>query len=252
MNKLPAGTGMLWLKQGFNLFRQQPGMLTMLLFSNLLFAVLLSALPLVGQILSMVFIPSFSMAILQACQQIEAGGRVQPAVLLTGFRKDVIGPLCKLGSVYFALAVLLFLAVSPWIDFEAFREATKASAGGKPPVIDPTTSGAVVSFVILYGLAIVALSFAPPLTYWKKMPTFKAIFYSVFAILGSFGPVVVMLLTWVGIYFGIGLVLGAVLGRSQILFVVMIWMNLIFTLILQCAIYAAYRQLLPDAGQEKL
>ncbi len=45
MNKLQAGTGIVWLKQGFNLFRQQPGMLTMLLFSNLLFAVLLSALP---------------------------------------------------------------------------------------------------------------------------------------------------------------------------------------------------------------
>ena len=66
MNDLPARTGWEWLKQGMGLFRKQPAALTTLLFANILFSIGLSAVPILGSVLAVVLIPSFTMAFMQA------------------------------------------------------------------------------------------------------------------------------------------------------------------------------------------
>lgn len=250
MNKLPASTGLEWLKQGFGLFRQQPGMLTMLLFATMMFTLLLSTLPVIGNVLSMALIPAFSMVILQACRELESGSRITPAVLLTGFRQGAAGPLLKLGMVYFGVGVVLSLVVAPWIDTAAIQAAFKAIQDKGKPTLPGSTVGAMLAFGLLMAVAIISLSFAPPLTHWKKMPIFKSIFYSVFAVFGSLGPVVVMLLAWFCIYIVSVSVVVMLLGRTQLIFVVLMWVYLIFSANLQCAIYAAYRHLLPDTAKQ--
>jgi hypothetical protein len=108
-------------------------------------------------------------------------------------------------------------------------------------------------FVLMMFSAFLALSFAPGLTYWKRMPTFKAIFYSVFAVIGSARALVTMVLCMMGIYWIMGMVIGITMGRSQIVFVVLAWLNLIFALVFQCATYAAYKQILgmPESAPDK-
>ena len=244
MTKLPARTGIDWLKQGFALFRQQPGILTMLVFANFLIAILLSSLPLLGPILSFVLIPSFTMGIQQCCYLIDNGKKVMPGVLLTGFRKGAIGPLCKLGLVYFAILVLMILVVSPWIDVESVRNAAKMANAKQAPALDAGTKYAVLAFIIMLGVAFLALSFAPGLTYWKRMPTFKAIFYSLFAVKGALRALLAMLFTGLGIYWLIGMIIGVALGRGQVVLVLLAWLNLILALVLQCGIYCAYKQIL--------
>ena len=244
MKSLPASTGWLWLKQGFSLFRRQPGFLTMTVFCNFLFAIVLNAIPLLGGILSLVFIPSFTMAIMQTCRVIDDGERITPALLLTGFRLAAFKALCKLGLVYFALFVLLLLVVSPWIDVEAMRQVGKMNDARALSLMQGSTALALFAYAIMMMLALLALAFAPGLTYWKQMPTFKAIFYSVFAVLGSVRALLTMLLAWFAIYWSLGLILAMILGRSQIVFVVLMWLNLVFALVLQCGIYAAYKQIL--------
>ncbi|MES2318098.1 MAG: BPSS1780 family membrane protein [Pseudomonadota bacterium] len=253
MNKLPARTGLEWLKQGFALFRVQPGILMMLIVANFLFAILLSALPILGPILSFVFIPSFTIAIQQTCHLIDNGQRVLPGVLLTGFRKDAIGPLCKMGLVYLAILVLLILLVSPWIDVESVRNAMKMVEAKKEPTLDSGTQFAALAFMAMFGISMLLLSFAPGLIYWKKMPTFKAIFYSVFAVFGSVRPLLAMLFSALGFYWIISMVIGLIFGRSQIVFVIIAWLNLVFALVFQCAIFAAYKQILgaPESASEK-
>lgn len=249
MKGLPARTGLEWLKQGFMLFRRQPGVLTMLVFANLLLTMLLSYVPLLGMILSFVFIPCFSMAIQQACLEIDQGQAVHPRVLLTGFRRNAFGPLCKLGLVYLAAFVLLLLAVAPWINVDAMQQAAKSMEAKQQPVIDRGTMTAVLVFFCLFCVTMLGLSFAPALTVWKRMPTFKAIFYSVFAVFGSLRAMLVMLIYWLAIYWTLLIVVGMLLGRSQFVFVVFMWLALISTLILQCAIFAAYKRILgaPEA-----
>lgn len=260
MSRLSAVTGWGWLKQGFGTFRQQPGFLSMLVFTNMLIALLLTAFPLIGQILPIIFMPAFAIAIQQACHLIDDGQKVGPAVLITGFRQPVIWPLARLGLVYFGIFALLFLMVTPWIDMAALQgttqEAAKASAKGAQAAQDPKVMAAMMNsmapimvFMVMAGLAILALSFAPGLTYWKQMPTFKAIFYSFFAVIGSFRAFATMVLAWMGIQLGAFVLAALLFGQGRFGKIAIVWLSLIFTLVLQCAIYAAYKQVIgaPEA-----
>jgi hypothetical protein len=244
MKGLPASTGLAWLKQGFALFRQQPGILTMLVFSSLLATLLLSRLSLLGVLLIFAFTPCFSVAIQQACRLIDEGQLVKPNVLLTGFRKGAIGPLSRLGLVYFGVLVVLMIAITPMINVEAMEQAKKMLQANQTPVIDAGTQRAVLLMILGYSLALFALSFAPALIVWKRMSTFKAIFYSVFAVLGSKRALFVMVASWLGIYWSVLAFLGLLLGGTKISIVIALWTVLISALILQCAIYAAYKQIL--------
>lgn len=250
MNRLPVRTGIDWLKQGFTLFLSQPGIFTMLVFANLLISILLLVVPLVGPVLFIASTPVLNMAIQQACHLIDAGQPVTPAVLLTGLRQGALGPLFKLGMVYFGVVLLLLLIVMPWINFDTIMQAVKANNPKVPPVIDKGTELGMLAFLLMHGIAMLALSFAPALTHWKRMPTFKAIFYSVFAVIGSLRAVLAMTITGYVIFWTVGKVISMVLGNSPLLLVFLVWLNLVLSLVIQCAIYAAYKQLIGASGTE--
>lgn len=244
MSRLSAGTGWSWLKQGFALFRQQPGFLSMLVFINFLVAMLLNGLPVLGGVIALVLIPSFTMAIMKTCQVIDDGQRVHPALLLTGFRQGALKPLCKLGLVYFVVMVLLMLAVTPWIDMDAMRQMGKMTEPKMVALMQGGTGMALLIYALMVLIAMLLLAFAPALTYWKQMPTFKAVFYSVFAVIGSLRAVLTMVLAWLGMFWMAGVVMALLFGKSQLLFVVAMWLNLIFMVVLQCGFYAAYKQII--------
>lgn len=244
MKGLPASTGFEWLKQGFGLFKQQPGILMMLIFANFMMSMILVMLPVLGIILANIAMPSFTMAIQQSCRLIDEGQRVHPRVLLTGFQKGAIGPLFKLGLVYLGIIIVLAIAVMPFIDVESVKTAMKMVEEKKQPVIDGKTMMAFFSFIMLLALSMLAMMFAPGLTYWKRMPTFKAIFYSVFAVLGSKGPMAVMIVSWLVITTLVHKVFAMIFGTAAIAQVIGTWITFISILIFQCSTYAAYKQIL--------
>ena len=65
MNNMPAITGWTWLKEGTGLFRKQPASLTTLLFANILISLLISAIPFIGPMLTVVLIGSSQSRIVQ-------------------------------------------------------------------------------------------------------------------------------------------------------------------------------------------
>jgi hypothetical protein len=242
MNNLPAITGWIWLKRGASLFRQQPAALTTLLFANILISILISSVPLLGPMVAVVLIPSFSMAFMMGCSMIESGQRVSPAVLLTGFRKPVFRELCKVGVVYLAVSLVLALITRLAVD-ETFWEQVRAQGTtGTPAVL--AGSDVLAMFLIF------ALCFAAPLTYWQKMPPFKAVFYSFFAVKRSAGVFLVLLLAWFAIFFAVCMVIAMLLGGNNIARVVIMWVIFLFILLLQCAMYAGYREIFgkPDTA----
>jgi hypothetical protein len=106
MNNMPARTGWDWLKRGMACSassrpRSPPCCSPTSCSASDQRGALL------GPMLAMVLIPSFSMAFMQACLMIENGERVTPSVLLTGFRKPVLAELCKVGLIYLGVSVLL-------------------------------------------------------------------------------------------------------------------------------------------------
>jgi hypothetical protein len=253
MNKMPASTGWAWLKQGAGLFRRQPAALTTLLFANILISIAISALPVLGPLIAVVLIPSFSVAFMRACLMIENGKRVTPGVLLSGFRKPAIGPLCKIGLIYLGVSAALALLAKLTIDAEFWEQI-----GSGQPVDPKNTQVAASDVFAMLGLflldlaTIMSLSFAAPLTFWQKMKAGKATFYSFFAVLRSARVFLVLLLAWFGIFFGVCFVVALIFGGAEVARIAIMWIIFLFILLLQCAMYAGYRQIFgkpddPDA-----
>lgn len=240
MSAIPAKAGWAWLKQGMGLFRKQPAALTTLLFANVLFSFAISAIPILGQIAAVVLIPSFSMAFMQACLLIEHGQRVTPLVLLTGFRKPAVVNLCKIGLAYLAVTAVLTLIAYLMIGEGFWRQAASPTV---PAVIDRSDMLGVLLIAVLEIATVIALCFASPLAFWQKMPPGKAIFYSFFAVVRSARVFLVMLTAWFAIFMAATVVLLMVFGNASLGRVVITWLGFLFILLLQCAMYAGYRQI---------
>ena len=240
MNHLPASTGMAWLRAGFALFRRQPGLLTTVLIANLFGMMVLSLVPVAGAMLAIVLVPSFGMALMQACALAMRGERATATVLLTGFRPPAVQRLCQLGLVYLGLYFLVKLATHLSISEELL---TAMGQPGKAPVIKPADLLAMLGISTLQLVAFISLSFATPLSYWKGMGAFKAVFYSVFAVRNAWRAFVAMVFAFLGMFLVAGTVLMLVLGNSQVGQVALLWLVLMSGLLQQCAIYAAYHQI---------
>lgn len=246
MSRLPAITGWHWIKQGFALFRKQPAILTMLLFATLLISLTLATIPFLGQILTMVLIPSFSMAVMQACNLIGQDQPVAPGVLLTGFRQPALARLCKLGLIYLLISIVLGLIPAFMISPEFIKQMGVPLAERGAIKISPADMQVVLLAGLLQGVALLLMCFAPALAYWQQMKPGKATFYSVFGIFGAIRPFAVMLMAWLAMFFGAALVVSLVLGNSKGGQIAVLWLMLQFLLLLQCAIFAAYRQIFGD------
>jgi hypothetical protein len=241
---ITAKTGWLWLKQGMTLFRQQPAALTTVLFANVLLVLLLHAIPLLGQFIAVLLIPSFSMALMQACLLIETQQRVTLPVLLTGFQKPLVFKLIKIGVAYLAVVILTTLPGLLVLGDTVLRGAPLT-----PGNINGGDAFVLMLCSVVQIFAIVALSFAAPLATWQDMPPVKALFYSFFAVWRSARVFVVMLMAWLGLFVLVSIIPRAVLGNTTVGFVVMAWVGFLFILLLQCAMFASYRQIFGLPGK---
>ena len=247
MSAIPAKAGWAWLKQGMGLFRKQPAALTTLLFANVLFSFAISAVPLLGQIAAVVLIPSFSMSFMQACLMIEHGQRVTPLVLLTGFRKPALARLCKIGIAYLAVTAVLTLIAYLLLGDSFWKQAATPTS---VPVVDRSDVFGVLLIAVLQIATVMSLCFAAPLAYWQQMPPGKAIFYSFFAVLRSARVFLVMLIAWFSLFMASTIVPLIIFGNGSLGRVVIAWLGFLFILLLQCAMYAGYRQIfgVPELG----
>lgn len=243
MSQLTASTGWAWLKQGAAMFRKQPAGLTTLLFADILISVLVGVVPFIGPMVAIVLVPCFSLAFMQACLLIDQDKRVTPDVLLTGFRQPAVKTLLKVGLVYlgvfFVLAMIMRFAIDPAI-------LKQAESGADATDLQRVTGGDMLGLLLVFllqALSVLTLAFTAPLTYWQNMATGKAVFYSFFAVLRAGRAFCVLLLSWFAILFGLCIVIAFVLGQSGAARVVIMWVFFLFFLLLQCALYAAYRQI---------
>ena len=106
MDKIPAKTGWLWVKEGFALFRKQPAELSTLFFGYMFLMMLLGIIPVIGQLMPLILVPLFSMTFMHACVYIETGKKVYPNLLLVGFRSPFVRNLIKLGTLYLLAAII--------------------------------------------------------------------------------------------------------------------------------------------------
>lgn len=243
MEKLPATTGWLWIKQGFGLFRKQAAALSALFISYMFAMLMIGILPFLGQVLPVILVPVFSMAFMQACLHIDQKKRVLPSLLLTGFRKPAFAKLFTLGLLYLAVAVLA-VGASALVDEGVFWQLITGQIDAESTLIPGSNmGGALLLAIAIYIPAAMAFCFAAPLIGWQKMPIGKAIFFSFFAVLRSIKAFIVFAAAWFALSVIGSQVVMLLFGRSELAMMVMLPLSAILTLVMHCSFYASYRQI---------
>jgi hypothetical protein len=167
MEKLPARAGWHWVKQGFAVFRKQPGALMAILFSCMFVSLLSTILPVVGMLLPALLAPLFSVALLQGCADIDNGKRALPKLLVAGFQPPARKPLLMLGMVYVAVAGLALLTLS-LLGADAITHINE-NPGKLDPQVLKSMQGAAFTASLIYMGGWMLTCLAAPLIYWQKM-----------------------------------------------------------------------------------
>lgn len=249
MSKLPASTGLAWIRQGFAIFRKQPGGLMLLMLAYLLASVVLGIIPLLGQWLPMVLAPVSTAVFLQACAAAEGEQRLTAAMLKPIFQKPAFPRLAGLGVLFVLLLSLLALLFAAMVGGEAMVQLAEQQMKPENAQALPGTGSAMFVVFLLSLPLSMAMLFAAPLVYWQQMGVAKALFYSFFAVWRALAAFIVYFLCWMmivmlGVYVVLLLVgksaLGMALTQSLLMVVVMV---------VQCSVYAAYRTIFGAPGQ---
>ncbi len=245
MNQLPANTGWLWVRQGYDFFKKQPLEFSTLFLGYLFFMLVIGSIPVLGQILSFVFLPLFTIAFMQACKEIDQGTKAHPRLLLYGFQSPHMGRLLQLGVLYL-IAAITSLGASALIDDGIFVQIMTGQLELSAKNIANTNMvGAMFFALLVYIPALMAFWFAGPLIAWQGMPVVKAVFYSFFATWRSAKVFLVYGLAW----FTVGGVLptlisifiAAITGYANMIILIMMPFSMILTIVLYCSFYPTYR-----------
>jgi len=248
MEKLPARVGWLWVKQGLDVFRKQPGALMALFFSCMFIAMLSLFIPLVGGMAPVVLAPLFSVALLQACADIDQGQRALPNLALAGFRKPVRKPLLLLGVIYLLVMMLSMMLLTLLDDGVLLKMATRQIPMDQE-LIEKSRSALFISSVV-YMVGWMLSCLAAPLIYWQKMALGKALFFSVVTVsrdIKAFLTTAVSLFLMFQILTAIPVLL---FSSAQIELTAIFTIFLMMIVLMHCTLYASYRQIFgtPDAS----
>jgi hypothetical protein len=204
----------------------------------------LSLIPLVGQLLPLLLVPSFSMAFMQACVEIEAGRKARPDLLLTAFRSPALGTLLRLGVLYL-LAAILAVAASSIVDGGVFWKLMSGQLRADEQEMPVTDLPLAMLFsALIYVPFAMAFWHAAPLATWQKMGLFKAIFYSFFAVRRCGKAFLAYALGWIVV--GIALpaiisaLLGLILGKAIVAIMLLMPLSVILTIVMYCSFYPTY------------
>jgi hypothetical protein len=249
MEKLPASMGWLWVRQGFALFKRQPAALLALLFSCLFLSMACLVVPLLGPLLPTLFAPLFSMALLQACAEIDQGRRPLPGLVFIGFRKPARNSLLGLGAMYIVIWVFALLVLT-WMDDGVFMQMVTRQIPMDEKLLEGSRA-AILTAVGIYLFSWLFSCFAAPLIFWQRQSLGKALFFSVFAVLRSFWAFVVAGITLFAIH-QVGVTLPVLLFDSVALEATMIFaVFFVLVIAVHCMLYASYCRIFgtPQAAQ---
>lgn len=256
MEKLPAKTGWIWIKEGFALFRKQPAEISTLFLAYmfLMLGLNLLQIPILGQILPVILVPVFAMAFMQACLNIEQGKRVYPNLLLTGFRSPALKNLLLLGVLY-VIAAIVAIAASSLVDGGLFWLTVTGQSTLDPKEIqDSNISLAMMFAAVVYIPAAMAFWYAAPLIMWQKMGVAKAVFYSFFAVSRELKAFAVYGLAWaaIGVVLPavVSVLIAAIVGNQSVTIMILLPLSIALTVVMYCSFYPTYTHIFGRPEQD--
>ncbi len=249
MERLPAISGWLWIRDGFALWRRQPNELSLVFMLFIAFNLAIAVIPIIGPILMLLLRPMLATAFMSACAQVDAGDRAHPRQLFAYFRRPVFGRLVLLGfcylMAYFLGSMIMYWYAGPGLVEMAMKNDPAAVA------VDPAAQFRLLAAMALgFGsilLLTIPLWFAAQLIAWQDMGIAKAVFFSFFSALRAFKAFAIYVLVWILVTLFVAINVGAILGLLQFTsaaasMAIMMPCLLVLTMIGYCSCYASYVQ----------
>ena len=244
--RLAAARGVIWVLNGFLLYRRGPALLTLLTMFYLLVAIGCGIIEPIGPFLLPLLLPTLTALVSNACRLLDPSQTVliTRGALWHGI-KTQRGPLLHLGALQLAgtvavLGIDLLLAGGDWADLGKAEEAGPLH---------------LLRLLLLASPMLLAFWFAPLLTAWDAVPPAKSLFFSLIAALRNwraflaYGGTVLVIAAALPALLMAGASLissGAVLMLSALLRMLMI---LIFAPVLMASVYLSYRDIFKATPQ---
>ena len=232
LNILPARAGYVWVKSGFSLFMFKPSAFIGFFASFMLLLILLSAIPFVGNYLSMLAFPALTlgmMAVGNECVKLKNNLVLPttPPPMMMGWMtiKRSIKPILQMG-VWFAFGFAFVLLIGASQDGGEFAKMYVQGGGLSKELVqkDGFKNAALLTTLLYFPLAAV-FWFAPALMNWNKMSLTKSLFFSAYAVYKNWRAFGVYMLVWAGAFTFISsailLVAGLVVGAASAGFLLM-------------------------------
>lgn len=196
--RLQAGQGWEWIKQGYALFMKAPLLWIALLFIYFIAAIGVSMIPLVGGPLIALLTPVIWVGLMVGCRALSQGEELELAHLFIGFKQHT-SPLLTLGGIsligqYLILGLMMLTGGATLISL-----FMNVQPDTDPGVIVQAFAGA--SFAVMLGITLfflltMAMWYAPMLVYFRNVPPVQAAQLSLRAFFKNIGPMLVYDITF--------------------------------------------------------
>ena len=250
---LPAKRGFQWLAEGMAIFRMKPALLVFVALGCGLTMVVISAIPYLGQAISLLLIPAFSVSLMNACRIIDRKEVPPPLLLFSGFHRNM-QTLFTLGMVYLISILIVFVIASFFDGGHLLRMFVFAEALNPKTLEDTSVLIARQLSAILLIPVMMAFWFAPVLAAWHDMSAGKSLFFSLVACVRNWRAflvyVLAMIIALVFMLFAVGFISLATGGGEALSKVFSVIFSLVFLPTIYASYYASYRDVFAKQRDE--
>jgi uncharacterized membrane protein len=184
-----AGQGVEWIKQGWQLFVRNPGAWLAIAVILIVIFVVLSMIPLLGQLAANLLAPVFAAGMLLGAQSLERDGELRIEHLFAGFRQNT-GSLIVVGVLYMAGMLVIALVAMGVVGGSALTGGMMGGGRG----VGTAAGGLMIGMLVMLALAVplvMAIWFAPALVVFRNAAPIEALKQSFDACLKNLVPFLV-------------------------------------------------------------
>jgi uncharacterized membrane protein len=231
--RLAAGRGWEWIKQGYALFMKAPLLWIVLLVICVVTIAAISVIPFIGEPLVSLLMPVMVVGLMAGCRALQNGEELELAHLFSGFQLHT-SPLVTLGGIALVGQYLIF-GVMMLVGGGTIVNIMMSSADiTDPEIFTKAIAGAGLAVLLgatLFSVLIMATQFSPMLIYFNNAPPIAAMKLSLRAFTGNVAPMLV---------YGATFILLAIFASIPMMLGWLILLPIIFT-----SVYAAYSDIFP-------
>lgn len=231
--RLAAGYGWKWIKQGYALFMKAPLLWIVILLLCFIAVAGLSAVPVVGEPLASLLLPVVLVGLMVGCRSLEQGEELELEQLFSGFRKRT-SQLIALGGISLVTQYLIFGVMMMVGGAALVGILMSGQPVEDPEVIKQAVAGAglaVLLGITLFSVLVLSMQFAPMLVYFHDIAPLAAMRLSLRAFIRNIWPMLA---------YGVTFTLLAILASIPMMLGWLVLMPIVFT-----SLYACYCDIFP-------